>query len=104
MFDHNITHTVTNESQDHIGALAKVLTSDSRGQLKKFPVLWGSGKKGSVSVYTGTIYKIEAVDDGKADSTCRVYFVDIYAEHRKYDNGRFDCLLSEDEIIKLINE
>jgi len=99
MFDHNSTYEVTNESQDHIGALAKIITSDKRGKLKKFPIVWGNGKKGNVSVYTGTIYKITSVDNGETDSKCRVYFVDI--DHSK---GNFDCLLSQDETINLINE
>lgn len=104
MLDNTTTHTVTNESQDHVGALAKVLVSDSRGKFKNFPVIWGSGKKGSVSIYTGTIYKIEAVDNVETENKSRVFFLDVYAEHRKYHSGNFDCTLSVDEVHKLINE
>lgn len=103
MFDRNTTHTVTNESQDQVGALAKVLVSDIRGKFKKFPVIWGSGKNGSVSIYTGTIYKIEAVDNAETESKSRVFFLDVYSKY-SHQNGDFFCSLSVDEIHKLINE
>jgi len=103
MFDNTTTHTVKNESQDHVGALAKVLVSDIRGKFKKFPVIWGSGKKGSVSIYTGTIYKIEAVDNAETETKSRVFFLDVSPEYRN-QNGDFFCSLSVDEVHKLINE
>lgn len=100
-----ITHTVEGEVQNPIQPVVAVLLSEKKGKLVNFPIVWTSGDKGNVAIYTGFIYKITQVEGGDRDGgKCKVYFVDSCEESRKYDNGMFRTTLSLDEVIKLIND
>lgn len=103
MFD-TITHTVEGEVPNPIGSVVELLLSEKKGKLLRFPVIWASGKKGNVAVYSGSIYKLTEVEGGDSDGRkCTVYFVDSTDEKRKYDNGTLRTTLSIEEVIKMIN-
>lgn len=103
MFD-RVTHTVESKVDDPIRSVTSLLLSDKKGKLVSFPVIWASGKKGHVAVYTGSIYKITDVEGGYRGNQCKVYFVDSTDEQRKYENGSTETTFTMDEVIKLIND
>lgn len=103
MFD-TVTQTVDSKVDDPLRSVTSLLLADKKGKLVSFPVIWPSGNKGNVAVYTGSIYKITDVEGGNRGNKCKVYFVDSTDERRKYENGSLETTFTMDEVIKLIND
>lgn len=98
-----VNHSVEAQQSNPIESVASILVSEKKGKLVSFPIIWASGNKGHVAIYTGSIYKITDVH-GEDRKGCKVYFVDSTDEKRKYENGSLNTTLSIDEVIKLLNE
>ncbi|EPF6482860.1 hypothetical protein MMD27_000290 [Acinetobacter baumannii] len=105
MFDTTTTHSVETPVQEPLKSVVQLLMSAAKGKLITLPLVWQNGKKGSITLYSGTIYKITSVDDSESnDSKCTVYYVDEHSPESYNSNGQFKCTLSMDEVIQLINK
>lgn len=96
-----VNHSVEMPVQEPLNSVAQLLTSDSKGQLITFPIVWTSSKKGNIAVFSGSIYKITDVEGTENDgSKCTVYFIDEHNPKAVNKTGSFRCTLSMDEVVQ----